>query len=373
MPTKKKEEKSNALILVERFSSLAKYTSDLVFPDYRNGILSKPNSSNWGKVRQVAYQTAHPALFINDQKIWQFIAYIILSFSSLVQLALSLLFLDPKYYSPLNETASPVEINSVVIGITIITTILILPVILFWWGEIITDIRYLLWHKILIVASLIISLYSFANTISLKANFDDWINLNNHLLLVFAILVFPAMSFVLSIAVDLILSGYYLLRVVLGGIFSLHNPLPFTEIKKLLQENIPLHETTGSWKISDLSSSEISSLHQWAVTNREATEKRAIPLSIGLGLFGVVTFSDTIRTIADGFITWFLDILAAFIKTPFSLPLQTVLLSFSILLVFIIFIGSITRSLLSLFVNISVQNVIIETCVIAIQSKTKGK
>jgi len=373
MEIKIKQKKSKAIILADRFSSLTKHTAELVFPDYRNGILSKPDSEKWGEIKKYIYQFAHSALYINQQNGWQVVAYFVLSFSSFIQLALSLLFLDPKYYSIPNVTANTAEINPFVIGVTVITTAFVLPVIVYWWYEIFTDKRYLLWHKIVIFILIIISLCSFANQIDLKAKLYDWLNLDNHILAVFVILIFPAISFLLSICVDLILSGYYLLRLVLSGIDSLHNPLPFKEIRKLLQEDIPSYEETKAWRFTDLSGSELANLHRWAITNRESTEKRIIPLSIGLGLFGIITFSDTIRTIADKSIAWFLGTLTTFINAPFSLPLQTTLLNLSILLVFLVFIGSFTRSLLSLFVNISVQNVIIETCVIAMQSKKKEK
>ena len=137
----------------------------------------------------------------------------------------------------------------------------------------------------------------------------------------------------------------------------MHNPLPINQVERLVSVDIPSTKKDGeTWTLLDLTKSEVRSLLEWAQANREATEKRTIPFSIVLGIIGVLAISDLIRLQADSFIANFLTNIS---RGPASFP-DGILFLF-LLIVF----AKLIQYLVRLFVNLAVQNIVVEACILA--------
>jgi hypothetical protein len=288
----------------------------------------------------------------------------------LTALALGILFIDQKYYSLPNTSTNLLVGNQWAIAIAIVATILVIPIVLYWWYEVYTDKRYSVPVKISIPVFFLILLFWISQNIKLNTGFVDWFNPNSGLALAYFLFMGPAIAYIMAILIDLFASFYYLLRVVFGGINSLHEPLPVNKIGDLLSKDIPTNEEGKTWRILKLSENEIQTMSKWAVANREATEKRIIPITVGLSLFSLLTFGEFIQQNADGFIAEYVKTLMSIYSSPFSLNPLTVFVNIGLFLLILITILLVTDALVRLFVNLAVQN-IIKTCLVAEYGNTE--
>lgn len=357
--------------LIDKFSALVKHTEKLAFPSYRTGILAEPDMSTWGPIRKFFYRAAHSGLLIDSNNFWEIVVYFIWSFASLISLAFGILFIDQKYYN-LPSTKTDLLINNhLVIGIAIAAVLLLIPVIFYWVHEVYTDKRYPISVRLSIPVFYTLLLVWFSRNIHLQASFEDWFEPASRLALSYLVFIGPALAYLMALWLDLFLSFFYLLRVVLGGVSSLHDSLPVNKINELLFKDIPANKGNAAWRILKMPKDDIQTIHKWAVANREATEKRIIPTTIGLSLFGLLTFGNFIQKNADDFIAKYVSTLGAILTSPFSHDLFTVATHIGLFLLFLVTITLVTQALLGLFVNMAVQNIIIETCLVAEYSLEK--
>lgn len=358
--------------LIDKFSALVKHTEELAFPNYRTGILSQPDMSSWGKVRTFFYKTTHSGLLIDSNHFWEILVYGLWSLASLTSLALGILFIDQKYYSLPNAKTNLLVNNSWVIGIAVTATILVIPVIIYWGYEVYTDKRYSINWRISITAFFALMIVWISQNISLHAQLGDWLNRDSGLALSYFVFIGPALAYLTALWLDLFLSFFYLLRVTLGGVNSLHDPLPINKINELLLKDIPTNKEGVAWHLLNLSKDEVQIIHKWAIANREATEKRIIPITIGLSLFSLLTFGNFIQKSADDFIARYVTTFTSILANPFSFDILTVIINVGIFLLILLVVTLITQALVGLFVNLAVQNIIIETCLVAEYSKKTG-
>jgi hypothetical protein len=151
-----------------------------------------------------------------------------------------------------------------------------------------------------------------------------------------------------------------------GGIRSMYDPLPLVKVKRLALEEIPAaREGEPPWKLNSLSLHEIQTLRKWAEANRESTDKRILPAIVVIAFLTLLLSTDTVRSMFDLYIqNWF--------QRMFSLlTMRTVFFSkeyFLSLFIFAITIFTIVflvKTFSPMFVNLAVQSLMIEACILA--------
>lgn len=351
--------------LVERFSSLVKHTEKLAFPDYREGVLSREDKGKWNKLHLILYNITHAAFSIDDQNIIKVFVYLIWTYLSAFCLVAGLFFISP-YLSntDIQNGLSSLSYPTIMI-FACIAAIMLIPPSIYWIYEITSKNKYPILLKIFIVLIFACLMNGFTQKILFSAPIDAWLDPKSGILRSFLFLIGPGILYLYGTFIDITFQTYYLFRGLLGGVLSIHNPLSFSTIKKLLLEEIPSPVANSSWHFSELSNEEIESLHKWASANRTATEKRTLPISISLGLIGLLTISSSFQSKADSLVNRWLAGVSKLFIAPFSLSLPEAIIVIGLLFLFLYFIMAFIVSLGRLFINLAIQNIIIEACIAA--------
>lgn len=359
--------------IVDQFSSLVKYTEKLAFPDHRKGVLSQQDMTGWGRIRKAIYRIAHAGFSIDDPNLINTILYLIWSYISIGSMTIGIVFIQPNLYDLVFPGIQPHSLanDTTILIIAFIPVILLVPVAVYWWYEIISEKRYPIILKTILVLVFAGLLFGFSSKLGLNAPISSWIDPGSGLLLSHILYIIPAITYFMAISLDLLIQGMYLFKILFSGIKSIHNPLPFNEIKELLLADIPDQPNAKPWRMSKLTMLEIQTMHKWALANRDATEKRTIPTSVALGAVGVFTISTALRAWIDNFIAGWFSNLTTIYSSPFSLPILTMLFDIGLLILVFAMFTSIAVSLVRLFINLAVQNIIIETCILAQFGKKK--
>ena len=350
--------------LVDHFSSLVQYTEKLAFPDYKDGILAPKDTTAQSFLGKFLNRITHVTWSEENPGLLNIFIFIIWAYASAASLALGIVFIQPNLYNLSFPTIQPYSLvnDPATTIITSILVIMVMPVAIYWWYEIITEKRYAIVLKLFLLAIFLYLFYELIAKLDLNNTMvNDWLNLKSGLLRAFLLHFAPAVTYFLAIGFDVFTMVYHLLEVLFGGVRSVHNPLPFNEIKKLLTEDIQNESTGKPWKISELSDSEVEQISKWASTNRDAT----VPISIFLGLLGIISISNFAQSKADNFIANWLRTLGTIYQSPFSVPLFTSVFNLGLFFLVFIFIALVVMSLIRLFVNLAVQNIIIEACIVA--------
>lgn len=354
--TKEQKVKSMA----EHFSSLVAQAEKIAFPNYRSGILAQQDTTGWNKLRKFIYQVGHP--FHIDAKMSLggvfliFVAFTLGFYGWPIGLDLLYVTLSGKF--------GLFQISDIYKGFFlpygVISAIILIPVSYHWWLEIITEQRYSRRVKFLLFVIYLAIFADFNRQAIAKIPplLFSWHAVEGKLLVgLYLLLIIPATTFMLAILVDSFLLVLYIGRTIFGGVDSMHNPLPIKQVESLVFIDIPSITNDGeTWNLLKLTKSEVRSLLEWAQANRDATEKRTIPFSIVLGIIGVLAISDLVRLQADSFIANFLTNIS---RGPSSFP-EGILFLF-LLIVF----AKLIQYLVRLFVNLAVQNIVVEACILA--------
>jgi hypothetical protein len=147
---------------------------------------------------------------------------------------------------------------------------------------------------------------------------------------------------------------------------SFHDPFPKKELIKIIEEPIPiLQEENTHWRLKDLNISQLRTIKEWAITNRDGTDKRLLPSAIFFALLGILSNTEAFQNILETFYIWIRRIILP--GTAEGLKSEEisnfVVQYFVVIIVLGILFGFIT-SLLSLFRNLVAQSLIIEACIL---------
>jgi len=144
-------------------------------------------------------------------------------------------------------------------------------------------------------------------------------------------------------------------------IFRMNDPLPLSLIQELL--DLPIGPKETAWKVLDLKIDEIKGVKEMAVSTLEASEKRTIPTIIMLAVIGFLgttsTFQKLLSELIQGITSHVIE---------FFLPSRIAELSFGRYAAdfgLVVILGIVFYSYARLFLNLIVQGVVIQSCVVA--------
>lgn len=327
----------SANFLINRFFNVVRQAENIIFKDKRTGIFVDRDLSNWSTVRKTLYKLSMPYLIFQEKS--SFI-YKISGFFIYVMAFVVLLLAQQLAWSP---SVNVGLVYKIIIGLFLFLTT---------WSyiEFIRDNRYSVLAKIalsfiLVVLCLIqsVSLFTIRNIrvipldrlvkvgFFVGAGFTPW----------FIIIVYILVSVVWS----------YIILVRYTEVIQ--KPLTEQAIRQLLEVDIP-ENNDGKWKILDLRKDEITYLRKWAETNLDNSEKRTIPtlvLSTLLGFFISTSF--------------FREMILNLFKQEGSRNNLQAFITAMLLPLIVYFFSVFSRTLVSLFKNIAIQSLIVETCIVA--------
>jgi hypothetical protein len=362
--------------LMNRFSALVKHTQILVFPRILKGAAAPPDMTGWSRLRRLlffissplptivmsgAVNSAYSALALS---VW-------LVVSGFWYIAANV-FLDRIFGT--THPSAPVPEESIwmqtVVYLIIALTLLLIPLAYWRWVEFLRDRRYSMnWRLILTVIFIIIAL-SFPYWGMLpeyRAQFPALLLENRIYLKMFAInyvlFLIPLGTFYYMVLLEFLVLAWQLYIMTIRYLASVHDPIPSRFIRKLALEPVPVDESGGGWSLVDLAPVELETLRGWAEASREGTEKRLLPTVVLFGILGMFAntrvFSDVLEKILV-WVTGLFSIAPGRNNAPLSFLVSWLVFAFTALIVALFASG-----LLSLFRNLIVQALIIETCHVA--------
>jgi hypothetical protein len=147
----------------------------------------------------------------------------------------------------------------------------------------------------------------------------------------------------------------------------LHTPVQIGNIRILLTDKLssPAMQENHAWKLADLPPAEIEILREWSQANRDASVNRIIPTTVVVTILTLIGMSKIVSNWVDNSVQYTLAVFSKFFTNPFSdafLPA----IGISLILLFVLWF---LKTLARLFINIAVQNLIIETCIVAKHSR----
>jgi hypothetical protein len=174
------------------------------------------------------------------------------------------------------------------------------------------------------------------------------------------IYVFPLGTFLGFWALEITGWLIQLAGTLFGQVFSSHVAYFGPAILQLAQASIG-DEVEGWWRLADLCKEDLDTLSAWASANREATDRRLVPTAVVSGALSVVAGSSALSGLLE---KWILQIgFWPFIQLPHPESVRIDLGQFLwmpitlFLTLFVVHLGK-------LFLNLFVQNLVIETCLL---------
>jgi len=257
----------------------------------------------------------------------------------------------------------------------------------YWrWIEFFRDRRYpAYWRLILtlLFAAMVISFPNWGLDAEWRNLFSsrvlqDYRGLRQFVLISVRFLI-PLGTFYYMLAVDTVVFGTWLLRVIFEYLRSAHSPLPKDLIRELALEPIPSSrgERKG-WRLTELAEAELESLRKWAAANREGTDKRLLPTAVLFGVLATFANTQTFNRAIDRVLVWSAEVLST---GPLVSEGVLTFMGKEIVLASVLLLGMVfLYQLLLLFRNLVTQSLIIEACIVveyackqhqSIESRTK--
>lgn len=360
--------------LVSCFSDLVEHTRAVVFPPLRKGVVAPPDKTGWSSFRRLAFKISSP---LPTTFAWETLddSLLILLFWAVVSICWYLsadILLDHIFESlPAASDLSQQPIFARIVAYAIfIGAIGFIPIAYWRWIEFFRDSRYpVTWRIILAVCFSVVAI-SFPYW-GLKPEYR--LQFPGHLLrdraalirfvVLYVFLLIPFGTLWYMLATDMIVFGFWLLRVALKYLRSAHTPVSLEAIEQLIKKPIPSGEGgRKEWRLTQLENDELDTLRKWAVANREGTDKRLLPTALLFAFLGILAdataSSDSVSRVLD----W---MRSSMFPTPNHTPPPLVagrLMAASLILgVILIFL----YMLLLLCRNLVIQSTIIEACILA--------
>lgn len=356
-------------VVTGHFTDLSSHAEKLAFPNYRKGIFAQKDLTGWNVISKYIYNFSHPfaageidsSLFFI---LWLFV-YIIQYLAFMIGLVLlyPILFNQTPFLPPTNGESQFILWLLVIVGIPsgLITYS--------WWIDTLLSKKNPWWVKVGLISMVWFMLSTVINAMFVQSPSTTLVKTSGDtfsLVVAFGVLLIPSTSYAVAILFDFFLSVLLLIRIIFGGVRSVHAPRPVEITLKLATEEIPANNPGGSsWKLYELPKKEVVVLHQWAEANREGSEKRTLPAFFVATLIGVILASDFLRNIVDGIFVWLstnaFSIFDA--RTISIISFRTPV--FFVIVLLLMFSSYVLKSVMALFRNIVAQNLIIEACIIA--------
>ncbi len=349
--------------ITQLFSSLEERARNILFPIERKGIFVRPNIDDWNKFLKFAYRLTHPYSTEFGPNLLEVIALPVMLFLAWVTFAVAFGMVYAVTNSPGNSTSEAVASENFLFflcgGIGIFFSI----ISYYWWFEGLTTKRYTgrakLW-VFLIFCGLVLLTSSLFKSLGAQKIFTDTIA-------IYVLLVIPSLTYFYAIGLDGFVESLYAITTMIRSIDSLHTPVQIGNIRILLTDKLssPAMQENHAWKLADLPPAEIEILREWSQANRDASVNRIIPTTVVVTILTLIGMSKIVSNWVDNSVQYTLAVFSKFFTNPFSdafLPA----IGISLILLFVLWF---LKTLARLFINIAVQNLIIETCIVAKHSR----
>lgn len=344
--------------IINLFSGLEKRARNILFPTERTGIFTRPDLKPWNKLQKFLYRLSHPYSTEKGPGLIDVIALPAMLMLAFITFAMAFGMIYTVTVSPDNSVKYIGPNDNVLITICGVVGIFLAVISYYWWFEGLATKRYTIGAKLLVV-------FSFVGFLLLINNAFRQFGvqqLSATTFAVYIVLVIPSLTYFYAISLDAIIEILYATKISIISIRSLHDPLQIENIRGLVNEKIHSGEDESQiWELADLLPGELTTLQNWSQANRDATVHRIVPASVVITILTLIGISDTARSWADNVIQSALAVFIKFLAQPFSDAFWPGIGISLILIPVIWFIKYLAR----LFGNIAVQNLIIETCIVA--------
>jgi hypothetical protein len=252
--------------------------------------------------------------------------------------------------------------------IVLIGSIPLFVVAYYWWFDVLTNKQYRIRLRVIFIGCVLFFSWAFTRAVLVDSFTKHVINSRADILpalLAYSLFLIPAMSYLIMLFYEMLSIVLHLIDSVSKGLKSLHDPLPLEMVRKLALEEIFDAQSEQTWRLRDLSLHEVQTLRKWAEANRESTDKRTLPTIVVIAFLTLLLTSDTARGWLDPYIQqWFQRILSFWtMRTGFFT--KDYFIAAFILVITILIVGFLVKTFSRLFVNLAVQSLVIEACVLA--------
>jgi len=368
-----KSYKERVDFFVERYLSLVKNAEKLSFPNFQLGY---PNDvKKWGSVRKVIYKFAHPLFSVEKYNFWEIVGLFYLMIAALLNIGWWLMLLIPSLYAQQSFFVShnPENITSFFLSASCALPLLVVAI--YGWYDVLTSKRYRVLPRMVIIGFEIYFTWSLTSAVLAESITKHIVNSSTDIipaLLAYFIFLIPAISYFIMLFYEMFLWVLHLVDSVTKGFKSLHDPLPLNLVKELALEEIIDEGQGQTWKLRDLSMHEVQTLRKWAEANLESTDKRILPAIVVIAFLTLLLTSDAVRTWLNPFVQqWFQRIFLFWTLQSSTFTLDY-FVSALICVITIMFVGFIVKTFTRLFVNLAVQSLVIETCIIVENSNDEN-
>ncbi|MBN1803333.1 MAG: hypothetical protein JW891_17610 [Candidatus Lokiarchaeota archaeon] len=189
-------------------------------------------------------------------------------------------------------------------------------------------------------------------------------------LITLILFIFPFSIYTCSIILIGVKVIIKFVSIALQNFIFANNPYTSEPIKEIL--SLSFQEETTSWGIIDLSVEELKSIREWSRDNLESTERRLAPSFWFLTLIGIFANTKPFEDWVGGWVNYFnvQHNIMENRESIFTLPLETLIFFISIIVVIPVLL-IIVAAYIFIFQNIVTQSLLIETCTVALFSKTE--
>lgn len=360
--------------LFESLSKVAFMVEETPFQNFLKGLVkpydSKVAKNQWTRFLHFAYRLYFPFRTNSFQDLLARIGSFIVVGS--IQSMFTLLgvffcFFAAGNFKMIAVPATPADLSAT-ITFCLLLGLQVLLIIFGFWRGIYLFIRrnnYTWWYRFIILLGLIGVLgYVISWPVSLGFNksiaiWQLWraYQLNWDKALIAVVFLIPSVTFYYMNIIDLVVWLLWLMPQILRTIGYFYDPFP-----KELLERLALKEIMGaedkSWRLTNLSRTELETLKKLAMTNREGTDKRLVPTVIILGILQIVGWGWFARLLGPFLTATLRYIVSNSLPSPIQI-IVGIMIGFVLILAFVL-LSSFAR----LFSNLVAQSMIIEVCVV---------
>ena len=292
--------------LLNRYSGLVDRADALAFPSLRKGVLAPIETTHWSVPRRIMFRLVSPFSFLwsppsghNPFSVvimaWIFGIWMV----TFALWGVTLMAAIEVLRDVIANTAIPPSSSALpaALGYALFLYLMLAGFLMYWrWLEFWRDRRFFwYWRGMLTIVFIVGFVALSLIAISPAEWLQGWRDLLGHpkLLALFVLLgiffVVPMATFLYFLFLEAILCLTWMLGTLLSFVLSLHQTYSLPVIRELtLVEIQPSAAEQPAWRLLALPASELRTLREWAATNREATDKRLLPMTVlfaGIGLF----------------------------------------------------------------------------------------
>jgi hypothetical protein len=349
--------------ITELFSSLEERARNILFPSERKGIFVRPDIDGWSKFLKFAYRLTHPYSVERGPGLLELISLPVMLLLAWLTFTVAFGMVYVVTNSPDNSTGNTAASENILFVLCGGIGIFLSVISYYWWFEGLATTRYTWRAKVfvfILFCGLVLLVSSLFKPLGAQKIFTDT-------LAIYVLLVIPSLTYFYAIGLDGFVEALYVIITIIRSIDSLHTPIQIGNIRILLTDDLSSLSMQENYVggLAELRPAEIETLQEWSQANRDASVHRIVPTTVVVTILTLIGMSKIASDWVDNGVQYALVAFSRFFTNPFSdafLPA----IGISLILLFVVWF---LKTLARLFRNIAVQNLIIEACIVAKNSK----